>query len=62
MTKLTVITPPAEEPVSLASAKDFLRVGHDGEDALIERLIQSARARIEEATGLALVTQQVRFV
>ena len=60
MTKLTVITPPAEEPVSLASAKAFLRIGHDGEDPLIAELIASARARIEQESGLALVKQGFR--
>lgn len=60
MTQLTVITPPAEEPVTLAAAKDFLRIGHDGEDELVTRLIESARARIEQEAGLALVTQTLR--
>lgn len=60
MTNLTVITPPAEEPVTLAAAKDFLRIGHDGEDDLVTRLIQSARARIEQEAGLALITQTLR--
>lgn len=60
MTKLTVITPPAEEPVTLAAAKDFLRIGHDGEDDLVTRLIAGARARIEQAAGLALVVQTLR--
>ncbi|MEO0608012.1 MAG: hypothetical protein AAFY82_07255 [Pseudomonadota bacterium] len=61
MTKLTVISPPAEEPVSLTSAKAFLRIGHDGEDPLIADLIVSARARIEQESGLALVRQEVRL-
>lgn len=60
MTNLTVITPPAEEPVSLTSAKTFLRIGHDGEDDLVSQLIQAARERIEQAAGLALVSQQIR--
>lgn len=60
MTNLTVITPPAEEPVSLASAKAFLRLGHNGEDALVSDLIASARARIEQESGQALVTQVMR--
>jgi len=61
MTKLTVITPPAEAPVTLAAAKDFLRIGHDGEDALVLRLIESAQARIEQAAGLALIVQTLRL-
>ena len=57
---LTVITPPGEEALPLAAAKAFLRVGHDGEDALIADLIAGARARPEEASGMALVTRTLR--
>lgn len=46
--------------MTLAAAKDFLRIGHEGEDELVVRLLQSARARIEQAAGLALVEQTLR--
>ncbi|MEO1189819.1 MAG: head-tail connector protein [Pseudomonadota bacterium] len=62
MTHLTVITPPAEAPLSLDAVKAFLRIGHDAEDALIESLIQSARERLERVAGLALVVQHVQIV
>lgn len=61
MTKLTVITPPAEEPIALAAAKDYLRIGHDGEDDLVLQLIQGARARIEQEAALALVEQTLQI-
>lgn len=57
MTDLTVITPPAGEPLTLASAKDFLRLGTDAEDALVTELIRAGRAQVEAATGLALVSR-----
>lgn len=60
MSDLTVITPPAGEPVSLDAAKEFLRLGTDAEDGLVTRLIASARAQIEAASGLALVTRTLR--
>jgi uncharacterized phiE125 gp8 family phage protein len=47
MTNLTVISPPAGEAVSLSQAKAFLRIGHDGEDALVSDLIGQATVRVE---------------
>ncbi|GAB5457388.1 MAG: hypothetical protein Hens3KO_04180 [Henriciella sp.] len=61
MTDLTVITPPAEEPVSLSQAKDYLRIGHDGEDGLLLELISSARARLERVAGLALISRALKL-
>ena len=48
---------PAEEPLSLSSAKDYLRVSHEGDDALIEGLITAARMACEIFTGRAFVTR-----
>lgn len=42
------------EPVTLAEAKLFLRVSHEAEDDLIGTLIAASKARVEQATGLAL--------
>ena len=41
-------------PVTLAEAKAFLRVGHAGEDGLIQTLIEAAQARIEGEVGRPL--------
>ncbi|MFN7055846.1 hypothetical protein [Hyphomonas sp.] len=60
MTELTVVTPPAGEPLPLAAAKEFLRLGTDAEDALVARLIAAGRAQIESASGLALVERTLR--
>lgn len=61
MTQLTVIAPAAEAPLSLDTVKAFLRIGHDGEDALIADLLQAARVRLEQVAGLALVLQTVQI-
>ena len=53
---------PAEEPVSLAEAKAFLKVDEGAEDALISTLIGAARLHIEGVTGKALLTQSWRIV
>ena len=41
-------------PVTLAEARQFLRVEHDAEDQLIQTLIEAARARIEADIGQGL--------
>jgi uncharacterized phiE125 gp8 family phage protein len=59
--KTTVLTPPDGEPVSLSAVKDYLRIGHDGEDALVADLIASARARLEAELDLALIGRTLRL-
>lgn len=54
---LSLIAPPASEPVALADAKAHLKVDTTDDDALIIALITAARARAEWHTGRALMTQ-----
>ncbi len=53
---------PAEEPVSLAEARAFLRLDGDAEDGLVTTLIAAARLHLEGVTGQALVRQNWRLV
>ncbi|MEL7127939.1 MAG: hypothetical protein AAGK23_00190 [Pseudomonadota bacterium] len=58
---VTVIARPDGETVSLSEAKEYLRIGHAGEDALVLELVASAGARVEHATGRALLAQTIRI-
>lgn len=59
---LQLVTPPAQEPVSLAEAKLHLRVDIGEDDALIEGLISAARQACETRTGLQIVTARWMLV
>ena len=61
MTQLTVMVPPDEPAVSLASAKAYLRIGHSGEDDLVLDLVDAATKRLEQIAGLALVRQTLQL-
>jgi len=55
--RLSLVTAPAEEPLSTDDAKTHLRVDHSSEDTYIAALVESARLDVERHTGRALVTQ-----
>jgi uncharacterized phiE125 gp8 family phage protein len=54
---LKLIDEPGDEPLTLAEAKDHLRVTFDDDDNLIEALIGAARQWAESYLGRALITQ-----
>lgn len=54
-----IVTPAAEEPITLTEAKDFLRVSNDDDDNLINALITAARQMCEEYTRRILVTTTI---
>ena len=58
---MTLIKPPALEPVTLAEVRQFLRLDGDSEDTLLTGLIKAARETLEVQTGLALINQTWRF-
>ncbi len=59
--ELTLLVPPASEPITLAEAKLFLRLDDDAEDALVSDLIRAARASVERATGRSLILQEWQY-
>jgi uncharacterized phiE125 gp8 family phage protein len=58
--KKTLLSGPAVEPLSLAEAKAHLRLDAADEDALVERLIAAARAKVESDTRLVTIAQAWR--
>lgn len=52
---LTLVTPPAVEPVSLADAKAWARIDHDAEDAVLELMIRAAREWCEHYQARRLI-------
>jgi uncharacterized phiE125 gp8 family phage protein len=59
---LQLVTPPAGEPVSLAEAKQHLRVDGNDDDLLIGSLITAARQAAETLTGRQLITARWKLV
>lgn len=59
---LTRVTGPSVEPVSVADAKEFLRVDSTAEDSLILSLVTAARTHVEQYLQKSLITQTWRLV
>lgn len=57
MAVLSVKTPPAVEPVSLAEAKDHLAISFDDHDAMIQGMLRAARRNLEWTVNRAMLTQ-----
>ena len=57
---LRVITPPTIEPVSLAEAKQHLRIEHDADDSLISASITAAREWTEVYLDSSLIATRWR--
>lgn len=58
---LSLVTPPALDPLSLAEAKAHLRVTSSDEDGLIAGYILAAREYVENQTHLRLITQTLDY-
>jgi uncharacterized phiE125 gp8 family phage protein len=56
-----LLTGPATEPVTLAQAKQHLRVQHTDDDDIITALIAGSRIHVEARTRRALITQSWRL-
>lgn len=57
---ISVVTPPAVKPITLAEAKRQLRVEFDDEDAHIETLIAAATELCESYQGRAFIERTLR--
>ena len=52
-----LVTAPTKEPISLSSAKQYLRIDTNDEDLAISEAIKAARVTIEHITNRALINQ-----
>lgn len=59
---VTTLVEPASEPITLAQAKNYLRVDFDDDNDLITGLITSARLRLEKYAGIAISTRTLQVV
>jgi len=54
--RLSLVSPPAVEPISLESAKHYLRETDDAQNDVVRQAIRAARRRIETVTGRQLIS------
>jgi uncharacterized phiE125 gp8 family phage protein len=59
---IAVLSDTITEPITLAEAKNYLRVDYSEDDALIEALITSARVRLEQYAGVAMTQRNLQVV
>lgn len=59
---VTTLVEPASEPITLAQAKNYLRVDFDDDNDLITALIISARLRLEKYAGIAISPRTLQAV
>ena len=59
---ITIISEEVTNPITLAEAKNYLRVDFSEDDDLIESLITSARVRLEQYAGIAMTERTLQVV
>ncbi|MCP4304725.1 MAG: hypothetical protein GY788_07580 [bacterium] len=57
LASITLVIPPAVEPVTLTEVKDHCRISDADSDVYLVSLIQAAREHVENRTSRALITQ-----
>ena len=58
---LTLLDPPAVEPLTVGELKLFLKIDDDAEDQLIADIARAARRHVEDVTGKLMITQRWRI-
>ena len=59
--RVTRLSEPAVEPLSLSEVKTFLRIDHNNEDKLLNDIVKAALIVAEEQTGRSMITQSWRI-
>jgi uncharacterized phiE125 gp8 family phage protein len=61
ITRKTLVTAPALEPLALNETKDFINVSGSDDDTLISNLIKAARQYVEQNYNVAMITSTWDF-